>query len=125
MMEPGTIAWADLTVENAPALRDFYTEVVGWKCEPLEVGGYSDYVMRSQTDDTALAGICHAKGVNEGLPPQWLVHITVADLDASIAACVRLGGRVQKEPFDMGAFGRIAVITDPAGASVALLQRSK
>ena len=28
--EPGTIAWADLTVADAPAVRDFYATVAGW-----------------------------------------------------------------------------------------------
>mgnify|MGYP000981947590 CR=1 FL=1 len=46
MSEPGTIAWVDLTVANAENLRDFYTAVVGWECEALEVGDYSDFVMR-------------------------------------------------------------------------------
>ena len=27
----GTFGWHDLTVEDAPAIRDFYVEVVGWK----------------------------------------------------------------------------------------------
>jgi large conductance mechanosensitive channel protein len=28
---PGSIGWLDLTVEDAPRLRDFYSAVVGWK----------------------------------------------------------------------------------------------
>ncbi len=122
MSEPGTIAWVDLTVANAENLRDFYTAVVGWECEALEVGDYSDFVMRPAGGGAAVAGICHAQGVNQGLPPQWMVHITVADLDASLARCQELGGKVRAEPFQMGTFGRMAVIEDPAGAVAALLQ---
>jgi len=124
MPEPGTIAWVDLTVGNADELRGFYTAVVGWECEELRVGDYSDYVMRPPGGGEAVAGICHAKGVNEGLPPQWLVYLTVADLDASLARCLELGGKVRAEPFPMGGFGRMAVIEDPSGAVAALLQPS-
>ncbi len=28
--EVGTVGWMDLTVPDAPALRDFYSAVVGW-----------------------------------------------------------------------------------------------
>ncbi len=121
MPEPGTIAWVDLTVPKADELRDFYTAVVGWECEELKLGDYSDYVMRPAGGGEAVAGICHARGVNEGLPPQWLVYMTVADLDASLARCLQLGGKVRAEPFLMGDFGRMAVIEDPAGAVAALL----
>ena len=41
----GTIVRKDLTVENADVGRDFYGEVVGWKHEPVDMGGYDDYNM--------------------------------------------------------------------------------
>jgi len=43
--EVGTIAWQDLTVENATEIGQFYAEVVGWKAEPVDMGGYSDLNM--------------------------------------------------------------------------------
>lgn len=125
MAESGSIAWADLTVSNASEVRDFYTAVVGWQSEDLEVGGYSDYVMRSKATGRAVTGICHAKGVNEGLPNQWLVYVNVENLQASLDKCVAMGGKVQKEPFDMGSFGKMAIITDPAGANIGLVEAAK
>ena len=81
---PGTITWTDLTVENAEGLRDFYQSVTGWAPEPVSIAGYSDFVM-NDADGEPAAGICHARGGNAHLPPQWLVYITVDDLDQSIA----------------------------------------
>ena len=57
------------------------------------MGAYADYVM-NDADGEAAAGICHARGGNAELPPQWLVYITVDDLDHSMAECERLGGSV-------------------------------
>jgi hypothetical protein len=122
MSGTGKVAWADLTCSNAQEVRDFYAKVVGWKAEDLEVGGYSDYVMRDSQEGTAVAGICHAQGINKGLPAQWLMYVTVENLDESLAKCRELGGRVKVEPFSMGSFGRTAVIEDPAGAVMALLE---
>lgn len=34
----GSIGWIDLTVDDAPRVRDFYAAVVGWKPEPVPMG---------------------------------------------------------------------------------------
>lgn len=122
MPEFGSIGWVDLTVSRADEVRDFYTAVAGWESEDLSMGDYSDYVMRPSGGGEAVSGICHARGVNANLPPQWLIYISVPDLDASLARCVERGGKVRVEPFSMGAYGRTAVIEDPAGAVAALIQ---
>ena len=116
---PGTITWHDLTVPDAPAVRNFYQAVVGWAPEPLNMGDYSDFVMRAEGED--VAGVCHARGTNADLPPQWLMYVTVADLDHSLAECERLGGSVLTPIRSYGG-GRYCVIKDPAGAVCALYQ---
>lgn len=109
----GLIAWHDLTVENADELRDFYKAVAGWEHEDVNMGDYADYSMKA--GENVVAGVCHAKGPNVGLPAQWLMYITVADLDATIAAAKERGGEVIGEIRNMGK-NRFAVIKDPAGA---------
>jgi hypothetical protein len=121
---PGSIVWTDLTVPNAAAVRDFYREVTGWGVSPVDMGGYQDYTMTLQADGSAVAGVCHARGVNAGIPPQWLVYISVSDLDESISRCTRLGGAIVFGPKSMGQHGRYCVIRDPAGAVAALIQPS-
>jgi predicted enzyme related to lactoylglutathione lyase len=116
---PGTITWQDLTVGNAEALRDFYAAVVGWTPKPVRMGDYADFTMNA--DGEAIAGLCHARGGNADLPPQWLIYITVEDLDHSIEQCERLGGTVIAPPRGLSG-GRFCVIRDPAGAVCALYQ---
>lgn len=117
--EPGTISWQDLTVADAEGVRDFYQAVVGWKPEPLSMGASSDFVMSA--NGTPIAGICNARGGNADLPAQWLIYITVDDLDHSIDECQRLGGSLVAAPRSYGG-GRYCVIKDPAGAVCALYQ---
>ena len=118
--QAGSISWADITVPDATGLRDFYAAVAGWSVTPLSMGEYDDYVMTLPGSDSPVAGICHKRGSNAVLPPVWLVYITVADLDASLAACTAQGGKIWLEPQRMGERARYAVIADPAGAVVAL-----
>lgn len=54
------------------------------------MGGYSDFNMMPEGPDMPVAGICHARGTNAALPPQWLRYIVVADLDASVQRCTEL-----------------------------------
>ena len=121
----GTIGWTDLTVPNADEVRDFYAAVVGWKPEALSMGDYSDYVMTAPGTGAGAAGVCHARGVNADMPPQWIVYIIVEDLDHSVRQCVEMGGKLLRQPTSMGPHSRYCVIQDPAGAVAALFESAK
>jgi predicted enzyme related to lactoylglutathione lyase len=118
--EIGSVGWIDLTVEDAPEIRDFYASVTGWQHSPVSMGDYDDFNMTAPGSGEPKAGICHARGGNAGLPAKWLIYITVADADASARRCEELGGKVLQGPQDMGQMGRYCVIEDPAGAVAAL-----
>jgi predicted enzyme related to lactoylglutathione lyase len=115
------IGWTDLTVPDAEGVRDFYAKVVGWRVEPVEMSGYSDFTMVSPGTGQGVAGVCHARGSNEGLPAQWLIYVIVEDIEASMRHCRELGGEVIAGPKSMGA-ASYCVIRDPAGAVCALYQ---
>lgn len=118
----GSIGWIDLTVDKADQVRDFYHQVTGWRSEPTAMDNYDDYCMFGSASDQPVAGICHARGPNAGLPAQWLVYVTVDDLNQRVAKCVELGGQVIAATKDMGSAGRYCVIEDPAGAVAALFE---
>jgi predicted enzyme related to lactoylglutathione lyase len=117
----GTVAWRDLTVPDAEAIRDFYRAVAGWESQIVEMDGYNDFNMVAPASGEAVAGICHARGTNAGLPAQWLLYVVVEDLDRSTTRCVEKGGTVIDGPRSLGS-GRFSVIRDPAGAVCALYQ---
>lgn len=117
----GSFAWRDLTISDAEGVREFYTAVVGWTADAVEMDGYSDFSMATPVTGETVAGICHARGVNQDIPPVWLVYIIVEALEQSLTACCEHGGSIVVEPRDL-AGGRFAVIKDPAGAVCALYQ---
>ncbi len=117
----GSIGWTDLTVTEAESVKDFYSAVVGWNVEPVDMDGYQDFTIVAPETGDAVAGVCHARGCNADLPAQWMVYITVADVEASVARCRELGGQVVAGPRGL-AGGRFAVIQDPADAVCALYQ---
>jgi uncharacterized protein len=115
----GRVVWMDLTVENAAEVRDFYQAVVGWSTTDVDMGDYVDFGMHPGPGGEMIAGICHARGENADVPPQWLMYVTVADVDASARLCEEHGGTVLVQPRPMGG-GRVCVVRDPAGAVCAL-----
>ena len=118
----GRILWHDLTVTNAPEVRDFYSQVVGWTHTNHDMGDYADYNMNQPETRETFAGICHAQGPNANIPPQWLVYIYVADVDESARRCLELGGKLIDGPRTTGT-DKFCIIQDPAGAVAALISR--
>ena len=115
----GSIVWRDLTVPDAPRIRDFYRAVVGWKAAPFDMGGYADFEMKLPATGETVAGICHARGINAKIPPQWLVYVQVKDVLASARQAQRRGGEIVDGPRPMSG-ALVCVIRDPAGAVCAL-----
>ena len=116
----GQIEWLDLTVNDASRVKNFYSSVVGWKSDDVDMGSYSDYSIQTTEGRDTVAGICHARGPNANLPSQWLVYVRVASVQESADTCKRLGGEVLDGPRRMGG-SNFCVIKDPEGAVMALL----
>jgi uncharacterized protein len=121
----GRIGWLDLTVSDAASTREFYREVVGWSVEDVDMKDgsdrYADYNMLGE-DGTALAGVCHARGPNTGLPPVWMIYLPVGDLAESLRRVEAEGGKILKSmKKDDGALA-YAAVQDPVGACFALVQ---
>jgi predicted enzyme related to lactoylglutathione lyase len=55
------------------------------------------------------------------VPQFWLVYFAVDDLDASLAKAQELGGMKMTDPMQVDA-GRFALIMDPQGATLSLIQ---
>jgi predicted enzyme related to lactoylglutathione lyase len=120
----GRISWLDLTVSDASATRDFYRQVVDWSVQDIEMedgsGRYADYNMLGG-DGNPVAGVCHARGVNLGLPPTWMIYLPVGDLAESLRRVQEGGGKVIKETRGTDGEYAYAAIQDPVGACLALM----
>ncbi len=121
----GHIAWLDLTVSSATAIADFYHAVIGWGVEETAMqdgnDSYVDYTMLNG-NNVAVAGVCHARGVNVGLPPVWLLYLPVGNLQVSLEYVNSFGGQVIDQ--SVNDEGRItqALIQDPVGVFSILVQ---
>lgn len=119
----GKIGWFDLTVENADEISGFYSKVIGWEKDTVDMGEYSDYNMKTPFSDEIAAGICHKRGTNKNIPSKWMLYITVENIEESCRQTTLLGGKLISEIKDMGGMGKYCFIEDPAGAVCALYEQ--
>jgi predicted enzyme related to lactoylglutathione lyase len=120
----GRIYWLDLTVSDASATRDFYRQVIEWSVQNVEMRDagerYADYNMLGE-DGNPAAGICHARGVNVGLPPVWMIYLPVGDLSESLRRVKEEEGKVIKAMQREDGEYVYAAVQDPVGAYLALI----
>lgn len=113
----GRFVWYELLTTSPEGAIDFYSDVVGWKTQPWETGGYTMWV----GDQGPLGGVTllpeQAKAM--GAPSYWQVNVQVANVDETVAKVKELGGKVYLVE-DVPKIGRIAVIADPQGAVIAV-----
>ncbi len=99
----------------------FYRTVFGLDATVVGDGDDFRYSTLNEPGGTReLAGIMDATAfLPEGVPAHWSTYWEVDDVDASVAMVVTLGGSVVAPPTD-SPYGRMATVTDPAGASFKL-----
>jgi predicted enzyme related to lactoylglutathione lyase len=117
---PGSFSWNELATRDMQAAKDFYPKVFNWtiKSNPGPQGEYVEW----QVDGRSVAG---GMAMGSMYPPQvpshWLVYFAVANADDTIKRAQELGGKVSAPAMDIPQ-GRFAVLSDPQGASFAVIQ---
>ena len=123
---PGKIIWRDLLTNDPAASQRFYGELFGWEFE--SVGTASN--LKSNTSYTLIrhngkliGGMIDTLALNNRDDiSQWVVLMSVEDVDASVEAVTANGGTIITPPTDLQSRGRLAVIRDAEGALLGLLQ---
>lgn len=115
--EPGTLCWPELGSVDPATASAFYAGMFGWL--PRDSGGPSEPYLELELNGTPLGGVRRPR---EGAGPGWLPYFQVADCDAVAARAAELGGRVLDPPVDFPGIGRMAVLTDPRGATFAVIR---
>lgn len=118
--DPGDMVWAQLFARDPAAEGRFCASIAGWEVLPDT---------RSDRPDVfVLASGGYSRASVAPLPPRpqakpgWILFIRVADVKAAAAKAASLGGRVLVAPSDAPNEYWRAVIADPTGAVIGLVQ---
>lgn len=112
--------WVDLWTDDVEKAAAFYRSVVGYETLPIADDGPRSG-LHLLSGGFARAGIMQKR--NKEASSTWLPYIRVADARASAAAAKAAGGKVLLEPLAMNR-ATVAIIADPTGAPVGIVQVS-
>ncbi|HEX6885883.1 MAG TPA: VOC family protein [Planctomycetota bacterium] len=120
---PGSFCWAEVGTVDARKTKAFYSELFGWKYEDRPAGEFGTYTM-VKTGGKDLAGLYEMPRnlLQMGIPPHWMSYVAVESADAACKTIQKHGGKVQQGPFDVMDVGRMAICTDPTGATFSVWQ---
>lgn len=118
---PGQFVWYDLVTDDVTSAKNFYGELFGWQFEDV------------QGDDIVYSVVSHRGVAIAGIVPiddgdvnvassRWLSLMSVEDVDEAANAIERAGGSIDFGPTDNPTRGRLALVTDPEGATVVFLR---
>jgi hypothetical protein len=115
--EHGAPSWFELFTRDFAGALDFYRSVFSWK---TEIEGDTDEfryaTLRDPDSGDQLAGVMDASAfLPEDVPAHWSVYWDVESVDAAVSRVNTLGGALVDGPTDTP-YGRMATVTDPAGA---------
>ena len=123
---PGKIIWRDLLTNDPAASQQFYGELFGWEFESVgtasNLKSNSSYTLIRHNGKLIGGRIDTLALNNRDDISQWVVLMSVEDIDASVEAVTASGGKIMTPPTDLQSRGRIAVIRDVEGALLGLLE---
>ena len=118
VQEPVSLCWNELMTRDTAQAAEFYGKVAGWSSQQMPMGDVHYHMLKSGDKD---AGGMMAMGPeHEGVPPHWMVYLSVADCDATAAKAQETGGKVLVPPMDTPV-GRFACLMDPQGAAFSVI----
>lgn len=115
---PGNIIWNELITNDIARASAFYRDIAGWELVPMTPDPLGYTV--AKVDGDPVAGI-----FQPAAPPEvstWILSVNTADIDATIAETLELGGKVIHPANTVPGIGRTAWIADPTGGVIGLMQ---
>ncbi len=120
----GHFFWNELSTRDVAKAKAFYADTLGWTYSEMDMGPNGIYYVAMDGDEP-VGGMFEMAGSDfEGVPEHWMSYIAIADIDANVEKAKAAGATVQMEPFDIPEVGRMAVLTQPDGATISWMQPS-
>ena len=119
----GTFCWAELSTNDQPGAKAFYSKIFGWTPVELPIGPDQVYTM-FQLEQCEVGAVCTLSydQREHGVVPHWMLYVAVENADATTAKAESVGARILAKPFDVFDAGRMAVLQDPSGAIFSIWQ---
>jgi uncharacterized protein len=120
MPEPGQFVWVEYWGKDPKKVAEaaaFYSAVAGYTTETMKVGK-DDYTIGSASGAGRMGFGKASKPTGHG---RFAPYVVVASVDETVKAATKAKAKVLLKPTDVPDVGRVAVLTDPQGATFAVM----
>ncbi len=122
----GSFSWIELSTTDQNAAKVFYGSLFGWAVNDSPMGPDDFYsIFKVKGRDVGAACAMRPEQRSMGVPPHWMIYITVDSADAAATRAAQLGGKVLAPAFDVMDIGRMSVLQDPTGAIFSVWQAKR
>ncbi len=117
----GVWIWRSLMTPDPTKDAGFYDSLFGFTTYAFPSPAGQQHLLL-QSENYARASVNTPPGTNPGMHPHWLNYVRVDNAAQTVARAAQLGGRVLVQPHTDRHGGMVAVVADPQGAPVGLLE---
>jgi len=119
---PGKVVWHDLLTEDPAAAKRFYGGLFGWTFRAVALGAGQTYTV-IEHEGRAIGGLVDGRDINADVNvSRWIPVLSVADMDSAMATVRASGSTIFQAPVNIPQRGSMAVVSDPQGAVLTLLE---
>ena len=116
----GQISWIELASADPAGSSAFYHALLGWQGESMR--GPSGPYTRFFSQGAPVAGMTGLSPDASWQRASWSCYFSVDDAAATVEAATKLGAKVVMAATQVGAAGRMAILSDPQGVRFSLWQ---
>jgi hypothetical protein len=121
MAVPGEWIWSSLITTDPDAAAAFYQALFDYEVFELPASPGAEHVMLASENYARASAnsLPHEKAIT---PPHWLNYVRVENVPKMTEKVIALGGKVLVEPRVDRHGGKIAVVSDPGGATFGVIE---
>jgi len=118
-VKSGDFDWNELATPDPQKALAFYESVFGYQHVDWDMGEAGMYHVLNDANGRGRGGMMKA---HDGAPAAWVPYVKVERADETAARVGPLGGDLLLKPMDVKDVGRIAILSDPFGAPLGIIQ---
>jgi uncharacterized protein len=122
MTKPLRTWWHELNTWEPDAARAFYGRTLGWEFERVALPDAAEYWIARKEGKPVGGVFALSEPDYAGIPSHWMTYMAVADIGQAERATAFAGGEIMRPATHIPGVGKLAVVTDAAGAMIGLIE---
>jgi predicted enzyme related to lactoylglutathione lyase len=118
MTEHGHFHWNELLTPDVGRAQKFYKTTIGWSFAPTPMEDGATYWVASMKGKPVAGLFPTDRPAFKDVPEGWMAYLAVDDVETRVEQAVGEGARLMRPIFDVRNVGRIAILTEPGGATI-------